>query len=65
MTSSDTGADVYPSIFCVTPFNNVNVLVGLEDGQGKGLLYLVNVVAGKILRAFSLPHGVSVDLLYS
>lgn len=55
-------ADLSPSILCVCPFNRVNALVGLESGDGNGMLYLVNVVLGKILRAFVLPLGVSTSL---
>lgn len=57
--AADSPVDVAPSILCVAPFNRVNVLVGLEDGSGKGQIYLVNVVFGKILRSFAVPFAVS------
>lgn len=52
------GTDIPPSVLCVAPFNRVNVLVGLEDGHGSGMVYLINVVLGKILRAFNTRYGV-------
>lgn len=62
-TSNEAHPVFHPNIMCVTPFNEVNILVGLEDLEGKGYLVLLNTPLSKVLRTINIPFGVSIALL--
>lgn len=59
-TVKGSSTEAPPNILCITEFNKANLVVGVEDGEGKGSLYLFNIVLCKILRAISIPQGVSI-----